>query len=178
MQKPEMIFDAEKVTLIMRIHEQSVVSHSIQEYADREGLLFKEEFHITLIGRATGEMIAEQISEYEPEERSAIIERIKELHESYEWKYSFEQVYYFIAKEYPQEGATSEIRKSIIQMIDLPDLEPFYQSLCDLLGVQIRVPLPHVTLLTTFTNGRLWGIGIYSVEQFEELCPELSAVHD
>ncbi|MEX0877913.1 MAG: hypothetical protein WDZ40_03585 [Candidatus Spechtbacterales bacterium] len=43
-----------------------------------------------------------------------------------------------------------------------------------ILGLDLEVPLPHITLFTTSTReeNQLRGIGVYSKEQFEDLSPE------
>lgn len=167
-------FNRDNATLLLDVVPESVSFESLREIAVKEGLSQKTEFHITLIGRETGEIIVEKLSGLPPEERDILLLRIEDLAKSFTWSHTFSSEYYLISKEYEgKDGEGVETRKSIIQTLLLPDLEAFYSQLNHLLGTAFNIPFPHITLFTTSTNEetKLRGIGIYSEEQLKTLNP-------
>lgn len=167
-------FDRDKATLLLDITLESLPFDSLRKLIEKEGLFQKNEFHITIIGSESGEVILEKISELSLEEQDKLLSRIENLSKSFDWYYNFLPDYYFISKDYREEGSEAvETRKSIIQVLELPDLKLFYEQLNDLLGTEFSIPFAHVTLYTTSTNKetKLRGIGIYSAEQLQTLNP-------
>lgn len=95
---------------------------------------------------------------------------IQELSKKFNWNFAFKKESYFITKHYSED---KEERRSIIQLVSLPNLDPFYKKLNKLLGTKFDTPFPHITPFTNSTNKgkKLRGIGIYSKKQFRALNP-------
>ncbi|MDD2566336.1 MAG: hypothetical protein PHZ26_04585 [Candidatus Gracilibacteria bacterium] len=173
-------FYQEISTLLLNI--ESVVSspENIQYEAKKYGLLSKNEFHSTIIGSEIGVKILAHIEHLSIEEKDNIFGQIKTLNNSINWGVTLQNEFYFIQKTYNylvpgSNGETiPEIRKSIIQIIEIKELIEFYKELNTLLDTDFEIPFPHITLFTTSNNenNKLRGIGIYSKEQFEELNPK------
>lgn len=164
-QKPD--FDEEKLTLVLDIKNGLFDLRRFEKLAKEKKLSEKEELHITIIGRETGEAIKnkfENTQEYE-----VLRGKIKKLIEEESWDFSISKTAYLLTKIY-EDG---EKRSSIIQMIELPGLKDFYRKLKRFLDLGIT--LPHVTLFTASSKkeNMLRGIGIYSEKQFKGLNPEL-----
>lgn len=169
------VFYRDKGSLLLEIEPDESSIAAIQGVAGSEGLSRKNKFHITLIGRETGEIILEKIKNLSPEEQERILSEIEVLSRKFDWKYSLGNEYYFISKTYQESGdKAKEERKSIIQLIEFPNLAPFYDELNKLLGTNFDLPFPHVTLFSTSTREdmKLRGIGLYSKFQFESLNPK------
>lgn len=172
----ELTFNEGMATLLLNMHPDQETFSWLKEKAVNEGLFQKSEFHITLIGRETGEIILTKLSNLAPEERERVLKQIDQLSSQFVWSFSQKPEYYYISKEYvdPEEPNIEEERKSYIQVVDLPDLTPFYEKLNSLLNLNLEIPFPHITLFTesTLEKNRLRGIGIYSKDQFDSLNPQ------
>ena len=167
-------FDKDRATLLLDITPDGSSLASLRKIAEEEGLSQKDEFHITIIGSQTGKAIREKMLSMSSVEQDDFLSRIENLSNSFTWTYSFTPEYKLISKTYGGEnGIPAESRRSIIQTLELPDLNRFYKKLNELLGTEFSVPFPHVTLFTTSTNEatRLQGIGVYSEEQLKTLNP-------
>lgn len=174
--REEILFNKEAITLVLSVNPDITHLDRLQNLAEKYGLFRKEEFHITLIGRETGEIIKENLNKYSGEERDRFLLEIQKLAQNFNWSCIFRDEYYFISKEYADIDRDNvvERRQSYIQLIELLDLKKFYERLNQLLHLDLDVPFPHVTLFTTSTHEdkKLRGIGIYSREQFESLTPQ------
>lgn len=167
-------FRKETTTILLHAEPEVASFEEVRSVAQKEGLTQKEEFHITIIGRETGEAIAKIVSSKTPEEGSELLRQIEDLSKRYAWSNHYLPDYYFIRKDYNEEGAENvETRKSIIQTVSLPDLEAFYRELNALLGTDFSIPFPHVTLFAASTNeeNNVRGIGLYSEKQLQALQP-------
>src|SRR3989344_1196592 len=171
--QPGLFFDREKVTLLLNINAQGSAFHDVEKVAKQKGLSRKREFHITLIGSATGEAIIEKISGSDYKINEKTLSKIQELSKKFNWEFSFQKEYYFISKSYSEPGQENERRQSIIQAIELPNLIVFYKKLNQRLGTNFDTPFPHITLFTNSTrkDKKLWGIGLYSEKEFYSLKP-------
>lgn len=159
--KNNLNFNIEKITLLLNIEADDSISDKLKEKAVGKNLLPKKEFHITLIGRATGEILKTI-----PDSSS----KIEEIYKKFNWNFETRDEFYFIEKQYSDE----EKRSSIIQIIELPNLKEFYKDLNNSFETNFEVPFPHITLFTNSTKeeNKLLGIGIYSEDQFKSLNPE------
>jgi hypothetical protein len=166
-----LIFNKDIMTLLLDIKVNLSSIEKVKNEAEKEKLFQKAEFHSTIIGSDTGEKIIAMVADSIQKEK--ITSDIEKLSHEFSWSYSQKDEYYFISKKY-QENEDEE-RKSIIQMIDLPDIVPFYEKLNKKLGTNFDIPLPHITLFTTSTNPekKLRGVGIYSKNQFDALQPKI-----
>ena len=162
-------FNKENINLLLSLTPSNSVPEMVLSIVNRENLTQKNEFHSTIIGRETGDLIVSMLNNLSTEERSAIISKIEKLSNEFTWTYTPKEEYLFILKVY----GPDDTRKSIIQIINLPDLQPFYTKLNELLGTCFAIPFPHITLFTTSTreDKKLRGIGIYSEEDLISLNP-------
>jgi hypothetical protein len=80
--------------------------------------------------------------------------------------------YYFLSKAYPDKEPP-ETRSSVIQIVDFPELEKFYEAISKNIGVRLEIPLAHIALFTTSTNEdtRTRGVGLCSKEEFFHCIP-------
>lgn len=177
----EINFDTETSTLILSIEKNAVDLESKKNYATRYDLSRKNEFHLTVIGRDTGEKILKLLELLGEDEKIRILNQIQKTYELFEWKFTLKQEFYYLEKIYDDVIDLEDLgtikpekRKSIIQVAEIEDLSRFYKKLNLLLDTKFKIPFPHVTLYTTSTleEKRLRGIGIYSKSQFEELKPK------
>jgi|SRR3989344_6721116 len=164
----KLIFNEEEFCLLLDVIQEESTLHDLEKIAKQKKLLRKKEFHITLIGKKTGEALLEKAMN-----SSKIASEIQELVNNLDWKYFLQKEYYFISKKYSEPNQEKEERQSIIQIVRLPDLVPFYKKLNQMFGTKIKVPFPHLTLFTNSTNKekKLRGIGIYSEKEFYDLKP-------
>src|SRR3989344_8516872 len=171
--RPDLIFNKEKVTLLLAVNVEESAFHDVEKAAKQKRLLKKEEFHITIIGKETGETIIEKIKNTSPAKQEDILSKSQEASGSFNWDYSFQKKYYFISKKYVEPGQEKEERQSIIQLVTLPYLVPFYKRLNQFLGTNFDIPFPHITLFTNSTreDKKLRGIGLYSEKEFHALNP-------
>ncbi len=155
---PNLIFDENKKTVLLHIKKEDLDLAIVRNFAPAESLFPKQEFHITIIGRETGEIILKENLDFE---------KIKELVKGTDWNFGLTQEYFYITKQYPE----NEKRESIIQVVELPGLSDFYIKLNDSTGHNFSFPFPHVTLYTSSTKeeNRFRGIGIYSKAEMEHL---------
>lgn len=155
-------FNKEKMTLILEVKLDESILDNLNDEASKKGLNKKEEFHTTLIGYSTGQKII-SIG------RDNIDSIIENIYQEFKWQFSPKNEFYYIEKDYPE----NEKRRSIIQVIDLPELPVFYKKMNETLGTNFEIPFPHTTLFTNSTNeeNRYKGIGIYSKEEFNLLKP-------
>jgi hypothetical protein len=156
-----LIFNQSDQTILLSVKAENVDLNIMAAVAKEKNLFPKNEFHITIIGKQTGEALIQKNSDFT---------LIKNCAEKIDWYFVLKNEFYFIKKVYPD----SEIRSTIIQLIDIPSLSVFYQQLNVLTGENFPMPFPHITLFTNSTReeNTLRGIGVYSQEDFEKLSPE------
>lgn len=171
----ELKFYPDKGSAVLLIDKKNINFSSKKAEAEKLGLLPKEEFHFTLIGSDTGEAILVQLANLSETEKNNTLEQIDKLLKSFDWKTTFTDDFYYLQKIYNEpEFAGDEIRRSIIQLAKIEQLEEFYNKLNKLLGTNFSTPLPHVTIYTNSNreDKKHRGIGLYSQKDFEALNPE------
>ena len=165
---------SEKATLVLTVRKRGASFTVLKYIAGQRQLDLKKEFHITIIGTATGKAILENLSGLTHERGEAALLSIDSLSKEFPWTYSVRHEYYALSKSYDKPGIPHEVRRSIIQLAVVPDLLPFYARLNALLGTHFEVPFPHITLFagSTRPEHQSLGIGIYTKEEFRSLKPE------
>lgn len=109
----------------------------------------KRELHITLIG---GELMRELRATFgDSRTRTAVTT----AYDEHDWHFDRTGQYLLLRKPIAGRG----VAHSIIERIELPAMAPFHHRLGVLLGRELPVPPPHVTL---FVAGRPRGIGVAS----------------
>lgn len=158
-------------TLLLPVTNVEVPS-ALEAKATEAGLSKKTEFHVTLIGSATGKVISKILKGLPDEERKSLLIQINDLISQKNWNFTPTGEYHLISKNYSN-VEINETRTSHVEVVDLPDLDSFYESLNSILKTNFEVPFPHITLFTTSTNeeNKLRGIGVYSHKDFEECDP-------
>ena len=166
-------FYPKEVTLLLGVGRENISSEAKKMEAEKLWLLRKNEFHFTIIRRQTGEEILEKIQKWDEKQTQKILQKIKKLGENIEWKVELKNEYYYVKKDY-KNLETPDILESIIQIAEIKWIEAFYKQLNILLDTQFEIPLPHVTLYTNSIRKEKerYGIGIYSLKQFEKLSPK------
>lgn len=156
-----LVFNKTTNTILLSVKKEEVDLDIVKNIAAEKKLLPKEEFHITIIGRETGEILSKVDIKYES---------IEAIAEEIDWHFTLKKEFYFITKLY----LDGEQRSSIIQLVELPSLASFYDQLNQLTRQNFAVPFSHITLFTnsTLKEKELRGIGIYSQKDFENLSPE------
>lgn len=173
-------FDDINGTLLVKIDKNILDFSDLKTEAEKRGLLEKDEFHITIIGSATGKEIMTALEVVPSDEKNRILNKIKELAMNINWKFFLRPEFYYIKKEYNRlddanpDKTIVETRQSIIQLIDTKNLKEFYTKLQKIAGLTFATPFSHITLFTVSTeeDNKKRGIGIYSEEDFETLNAE------
>jgi hypothetical protein len=171
----ELKFYPDQATAVLVIDKKNINFAAKKEKAEKLGLLPKEEFHFTIIGSDTGEAILNQLANSSEAEKNKTLEQINKLLQSFDWKTTFTNDFYYLQKIYNEpEFPGEEKRRSIIQLAKIEQLEEFYIQLNLLLGTNFSTPLPHVTIYTHSNrqDKKLRGIGIYSQKDFDDLKPK------
>lgn len=110
----------------------------------------KDELHATLIGGALGSELRRSLD-------PARLEReVDTLFRRFDWAFSRTGRFLLLCKPF-REGGRLRVAHSVIEFIELPAMAPFHRALGQLLGRELPVPPPHVTL---YVAGRREGIGI------------------
>ncbi|TSC82308.1 MAG: Uncharacterized protein G01um101420_472 [Parcubacteria group bacterium Gr01-1014_20] len=173
-------FNLESGTLLLDLDKNKTDPEKVRGFAEERGLLEKDEAHVTVIGSDTAEQIMARLGDLPRGEKEEILAKIRAVVESIDWQFVFKPEYYYIKKEYDDPDPTDsskiihEVRESVIQLAETGNLAEFYAKLKEVTGLELEVPMPHVTLFTTSTreDKRKRGIGIYSERDFDELKPE------
>ena len=100
----------------------------------------------------------------------------------FSWEYSLTDEYFLQENHYTKnnlkdsgyEDLTEHKRITIVQKVNLSDLKLFYKKLNSLLGVDINIPAPHITLFSwsDYEPQMTRGIGIGSEEEFNKYTKE------
>lgn len=112
----------------------------------------KSELHITLIGSALDRELRATLA------APFLDAVIASLRGAQDWRFTRTGIRLLLRRSYGT-GETRVIAHSLVERIDLPAMARFHHALGRLLGRQLPVPPPHVTL---YTAGRAHGIGVSS----------------
>jgi hypothetical protein len=115
----------------------------------------KRELHVTLAGGALGREL------YLARGERALERAARAAFEAQDWSFVRRGRWLLLRKPAGGANRTTALH-SIIECIDMPGMARFHAALGGLLGRQLPVPPPHVTL---FTAGKAEGIGLASARQ-------------
>lgn len=132
---------------------QVLVPEHIEEFAIAAGFIRKNEYHITLIGVDAAHLI---------DDLEAKDEMMDILYDLEDWNMTPTSKYLFLAKPDIEEGV---VKESIIQIVDVPALNEFYEKLAATRVLELPLPPAHITL---FTKNGDQGIGVYSQEDLDD----------
>ena len=121
-----------------------------------DGIAFaaKTELHITLIGSRLGRELYTTLA---PE---FLRDQLDQAFAAQDWEFSRSGRLVLLTRRAQMATTTQAVaptRRSIIELVELPAMRPFHQTLGRLLGRQLSVPPAHVTL---YTAGDPRGIGL------------------
>lgn len=131
----------------------------------------KTELHVTLIGSRLGRELQATLAP------AFLRDRLERALRAQDWHFVRSGRLLQLAKRdagaHPATAATG-MRGAVVELVELPAMRAFHQALGRLLGRQLSVPPPHVTL---YTAGDPRGIGVSSPSrlravQVGELRPE------
>lgn len=119
-----------------------------------DGIAFtpKSELHITVIGNRLGRELRGAFAA--PWLSAAVAEML----DAQDWRFARSGRHWLLRKPFVEAGRR-RVAHSIIERVELPAMAPFHRELGRLLGRQLPVPPPHVTL---YVAGRAEGIGVSS----------------
>lgn len=118
----------------------------------------KPELHLTLVGRALGAELHAAFGD----RAEACIGAARRAHD---WRFERTGHCLLLRKPFTAHGRAA-IAHSLVELVDLPAMAPFQRALGRLLGRQLPVPPPHVTL---YVAGRPQGIGASSPARLRAL---------
>ena len=170
-----LLLNIKKFTLLLGLNPETDIPNSITAKAEELGLIRKDEEHITVLSNAVAKKLRDFFAPLSELERLAASDAFSAMVNKLAWNYNPQKEYYLVSKKFPgASGRPQEERKAIIELVDLPDLEPFYVELTQKFGLELELPIPHVTLFTggDLEEGKKAGIGIYSVKEFESMDPQ------
>ncbi len=168
----ELIFTKERNEVLLNILPNTLGLKKLEVFAREHTLYPKSEFHVTLIGGKTSESISKTLNEMS-QDRLFLRGKVEDLMRNFKWQVLPKEVFYYLRRNYNDPDLNDlnkmipEIRETVIQMVDIPQLQSFHNDICKLFGIQDKIEsLPHVTLYTNSTrqDKKQRGIGIYSEE--------------
>jgi len=127
----------------------------------------KPELHITLVGTALGAELQATFGS-----RANAITR--GIHDAQDWHFERSGERLLLRKAFVEDGR-AVVAHSVIERIELPAMARFHRALGRLLGRQLPVPPPHVTL---YTAGRASGIGVSSAARLRAFTVRTLAAHE
>ncbi|MBS3922942.1 MAG: hypothetical protein KGZ37_07355 [Nitrosarchaeum sp.] len=155
--------------------EKPVVPERISAVAQEKGLYEKTECHVSLVVEKSAVKIREGLAKSGNPER--VKAEILDLFNSLNFEYDLTNDYSFQEKSYTREelderGLQDEpvhLRRSVVQVVDMPDVEIFYNKVSELLNIEIEIPVPHTTIFawSDYEKKKDRGIGISSKKDFE-----------
>ena len=138
-------------TLVLQIAPERWPPPRVAAGIDGVQLEPKAELHVTLVGRALGAELRATFGD----RADALVTAARDAHD---WDFERRGDWLLLRKPLTVDGH-AVITHSLVERIDLPAMAPFHRALGRLLGRQLPVPPPHVTL---YTAGRAQGIGVAS----------------
>lgn len=126
---------------------------------DAQNFAPKAELHVTLVGRRLGQLLLAS-----PGERRYRTLVARTAFERLDWSWRRTQRLLWLEK-HGAEGGPDDRMHAIVELIDLPAMADFHRQLGSVLGRELPVPPPHVTL---YTAGKSRGIGIPTAAALRE----------
>lgn len=112
----------------------------------------KPELHLTLVGRA----LSAELQATFGDRAEALVEAARD---ALDWRFERTGHLRLLRKPLSGDDGHTLLAHSLVELVHLPAMAPFHRALGHLLGRQLPLPPPHVTL---YTAGRAQGIGVSS----------------
>lgn len=167
-------FLVEKFYLLLPVEKPEIPKH-IAEIAKENKLNEKPDYHISVVVEKSAAIIRREIAKSSYPER--IAQEVVDLFKGYAWEYTLSDKYSLQEKFYDKESRIAagleeepeHMRRSIIQIVEMPDIEHFYRKLSEILEIELDVPIPHITIFawSDYALKSTRGIGISSKQDFE-----------
>ncbi len=174
--KYPLTFTEDRCEVLLGVEENNVDLETVKEFAKEHNLLPKEEFHVTLVGGKASLLIKEHLASLSEEEGLELRTKIENLMNSFGWTPQFKKEFYYLKRNYDEVSQNDpsitipETRETIIELVDIPQLNNLHLDLQELVGIQLGIKaLPHVTIYSNSTreDKKQRGIGIYSDADLE-----------
>lgn len=158
----------------IKLNISDVDYSTIEKLAKQQGYRQQDSPHITIVGSKAKDFLNQKLTQLSEAERTKLIEQISQLLSNFKWQYTTTDIYHIEKIAYFQNNPTKEHRKSYVQLIDMPEIQQFYDQLNKILDTSFQAQLPHITLFTKGETGQFkyYGIPIASVENFQTLNPQ------
>lgn len=126
---------------------------------DAQNFAAKHELHLTLVGRRLGQLLLAS-----PGERRYRTRAVRAAFEALDWGWQRTGRLLWLEK-HGAEGGPDDRMRAIVELVELPAMADFHRQLGTLLGRELPVPPPHVTL---YTAGKARGIGVPTAAALRE----------
>jgi ribosomal protein S15P/S13E len=146
-------FDPAEGYLILELDMQSFYLHPEGVRYDGRHFEAKDEVHITILSRDAAETVRQHLERYPQDE-----DQVRRMVDETNWEYRKLDSFYHI-QQAPDE-------ETIVQMVEVPGLDTFFNQVGQLVGQELELPPTHVTL---YMRGTEKGIGIPTQAEFEQL---------
>jgi len=150
---------SQQKTLLLPIDASEWPAPTQPVLLDGQHFVPKPELHVTLVGRALGQHLLASLGE---RRYRTLVART--AYESLDWPYVRSGVMLRLEK-HGAEGGPDDRMGALIELVKLPAMADFHRQLGLLLGRELPVPPPHVTL---YTAGKAKGIGIPNANALRE----------
>lgn len=157
--------------------EKPNIPKRIVAEAEQRGLFEKPECHISLVVEKSAMHIIDALKQMQIQNQEQVKNEIIDLFNQLDFTYELTDVYSLQEKTYSREelnerGLQDEpvhTRRSIIQMVNMPDIEIFFNKVSQLLNTNIDMPLSHITIFawSDYDKKKNRGIGISSQKDFD-----------
>jgi hypothetical protein len=152
----EVSFQEDTGFLVVKIDKDDYGYDQRVVILDGRSLSPKDELHITILSRDAADQVTEYLQQ-NPKDAPGV----KKLIDQTYWSFYKENRFYHVRED--------EETETIIQMVEVPELEPFFKKLGEMTGRSLDLPPVHVTL---YMRGTEKGIGLPTQAVFDELVQE------
>ena len=167
-------FKSEKLYFLLPVDKPGIPER-VRSEATKEGLFGKFECHISVVVEKSAVSIRAGILKNKNPEKAK--EEIISLFESLAWEYDLTDTFSLQEKSYNRkelderglEDEPEHIRRSIVQVVKMPDIGLFYKKISEILNIELSTPIAHITIFaySDYEAKKTRGIGISSKEDFE-----------
>lgn len=156
--------ETRRIALLLQLDEADIANSGILEKLTSIGFTPKTEFHVTAVDIKQGSAIADAFDRQDETDKATVIHTLEKA-EASSWQIRSRDEFYLVEKQYDEED---EPRKSIVQIVDCPELKGLYAELGLFTpdGTQHETPPAHITLAT---QGSTRGIGIGTLDELHAL---------